>query len=250
MGQDVKSWNDRPFVGGEELVYCIYYNWQFVWIPAGEVKFEIIENAEGSVFHVTGSSYSSYDSFFKVRDDYISYIDKTSFLPKRFRRDILEGNYQRFDSISFDQTQFKLKEYFGKSRETAKEFAFQLDKPVLDMITAIYELRSQNFDDIKEGKTIPISIFFDKELFDVKIKYLGEEKKKIKGIGKVTTKHLQPELIDGYVFKKGDLMDIWVSKDDNKIPLLIESPITFGSVKAVLISAKNTKYPFKYLKED
>lgn len=238
------AYTDRPFQEGEELVYCVYYNWKFVWIPAGEVKFTIQEKNNEVIFHVTGRSYPSYDSFFKVRDDYVSSLDKETFLPSMFRRDIHEGNYHRFDSISFNQKSFQVKEYFGKTRKQAKLHKFDLDKTVQDMISAIYSLRSVNLDKIKKKDNIPISVFFDKELFDINIRFYGEKIKKIKGYGKVETFHFQPELIDGYVFKEGDLMDIWVYDDNNKIPILIESPITLGSVKAILTSAKGTKYPF------
>ena len=41
--------NNNAFQGGEKLVYKLYYNWKFVWIPAGEVKFNVIENKNASV---------------------------------------------------------------------------------------------------------------------------------------------------------------------------------------------------------
>jgi hypothetical protein len=37
-------------------------------------------------------------------------------------------------------------------------------------------------------------------------------------------------------------MKVWVSKDQNRIPLLIESPIAVGSVKAVLMDYKGLRH--------
>ena len=37
-------------------------------------------------------------------------------------------------------------------------------------------------------------------------------------------------------------MNIWVSDDKNKVPLLIESPISVGSIKAVLKSYSGLRH--------
>lgn len=234
---------ELAFQDGERVVYKVYYNWKFVWIPAGEVIFTSIEKEDHYELTVEGISYESYDSFFKVRDYYISRIAKDNLIPINFRRDILEGNYQRYDSLSFDQVNYDVVEYFGKTKETAKVFDFSLEDKVLDMVSAIYYLRSLPAEVYDENESIDLRIFFDKELFDIHINNLGKESKKIKSIGKVSCIHLQPELISGYVFQEGDVMDVWVSCDKNKIPIQIESPISFGSVKVLLQSIENLKYP-------
>ncbi len=234
--------SELAFQHGERVTYKVYYNWKFIWVPAGEVTFVVDEKPDLFEFNVEGISYESYDSFFKVRDYYVSRANKENLIPADFRRDILEGNYQRYDSLSFDQSEYQVLEYFGKTRATAREFTFELEDKVLDMVSAIYYLRSLPSDHYKDGKDIDLRIFFDKEQFNIHIRNLGIEKKKIKSLGKLSCIRLQPELITGYVFKEGDLMDIWVSNDDNKLPLQIESPISFGSVKVILKSAENLKY--------
>lgn len=233
---------DVAFQDAEKVVYKVYYNWKFVWIPAGEVTFLAKENDDHYELQVTGTSYPSYDSFFKVRDHYISRVSKDNFLPFNFRRDVLEGKYQRYDSLSLDQENYIIEEYFGKTISSAKKFNFELDKTVHDMVSAIYYLRSLPQEVLRGEEEIEIDIFFDKEYFDTKVLNLGLEKKKIKDVGKVNSHHYQVELISGYVFEEGDVMDIWVSDDHNNIPIQIESPISFGSVKVLLKSAENLKH--------
>lgn len=236
QGQDL--FENLPYKNGEEITYKIYYNVGFIWIGAGEVKFKVVERADHLEFTVTGKTFKAYDPVFKVRDFYISHTSKDTKLPYNFMRDIKEGKYERFDSIAFDQVDYDVIEYFGHTRATAERFDFDLDAVVHDMISVIYHLRSQHIQNMKVGDQIPVRIFFDKELFELNVNYKGKERKRIKGQGKQWTHHFQPELIEGYVFKKDDLMDIWVSDDTSQVPLLIESPISFGSVKAVLTSYK------------
>jgi len=241
--------SNYPFQDGEEIVYIVYYNWGFVWVPAGEVKFVVSDRDSCLYFDVIGRSFSSYDSVFKVRDYYASEVDRETILPTMFKRDVHEGKYIRFDSISFDQGTGSVKEYFGRSREKALQFDYELDKVVYDLVSAIYHVRTLPIDTLNKKDTIAVSFFFDKELFDLNIRFLGKKKKKIKNIGKVQTYHLQPELVGNEVFSEGDLMDIWVSADENRVPLLIESPITVGSVKAILRSTKGLKEEKQYLEE-
>lgn len=236
--------SELPFQDKETVVYKVYYNWKFVWVPAGEVTFFVEEKDNHFELNVHGTSYPSYDSFFKVRDFYISRADKNNLLPLNFRRDILEGNYKRYDSLYFNQVDYQVYEKFGKSKEKAKDFNFQLDNIVLDMVSAIYYLRALPVETYEDDFRIPLRIFFDKEHFKVAInKKCSGKKKKIKSLGSLKASHYQAELVSGYIFNEGDLMDIWVSDDKNKVPVLIESPVSFGSVKAVIKSVNNLKYP-------
>jgi len=236
VAQDIPV-SEFAFQDGEKVTYKLFYNWKFVWIPAGEVVFEVKEKNDHFEFAVNGYSYESYDSFFKVRDYYQSRASKENLLPINFKRNILEGNYTCFDSISFDQRNYSVFEKFGKTESQAETFRFQLKNTVLDMLSAIYYLRSLPIENIECDTELPFRIFFDKEYFDLNITYKGKEKIKVKELGKVKALHFQPSLITGSVFKEGDVMDIYVSDDENKIPLLIQSPVSVGSVKAIL---KNT----------
>lgn len=44
--------------------------------------------------------------------------------------------------------------------------------------------------------------------------------------------------MEGQVFNENTELKVYVGDDENKLPLMIESPLSVGSVKAVLISEK------------
>ncbi|MEL6142669.1 MAG: DUF3108 domain-containing protein, partial [Bacteroidota bacterium] len=99
------------------------------------------------------------------------------------------------------------------------------------------------YNDLSIGQEIPIKILMDQEIYPLKIKYLGAEgNTKVKGQGRFKTQKFSPQLIAGEVFKEGDEMMIYVTDDENKIPVLIESPVSVGSVKAVLKSYRGLRY--------
>ena len=233
---------NTSFTDGEVLHYIAYYNWKLLWVPAGEVKFTIEEDSSEYKYIVRGKSFSSYDNFFRVNDYYATTVDKTTMLPKSFVRYVEEGDYRKFDSLTFDHKNLLVHSLNGRTKATAKEKSFEIDSCALDLLSVMYSLRNINTSSYTPGQSIDITMFLDEEIFPIHIGYDKKEKKSIKNLGKYNTLLIHPELVVGNVFKEGDKMNIWVSDDENKVPLMIESPVTVGSVKAVLQSYSGLRH--------
>jgi len=234
---------NKTFQGGEEITYKLYYNWGIMWLSAGEVTFKV--NDMGSQYHVAvaGRTYKSYEWFFKVRDYYDTYIDKNSLLPKTAIRNVREGKYRLYDEITFDQENKKASSLRGKTKDVATKKNYNLGECMHDMLSVIYYSRNIDFESYKEGEEFPVKIFMDKEVWPLNVKYKGKQsRKKVKGKGKFNTIKFSPQVVSGRVFKEGEKMMVYVSDDKNRIPLLIESPVSVGSVKAVLKNYKGLKY--------
>ena len=234
---------NNSFQVGEQITYKLYYNLNFIWLAAGEVVFNVSE--KDGKYHVsaTGRTYKTYEWFFKVRDQYESYIDKETLLPETSIRDVHEGGYRLYDKVDFDQERNLAISERGKTKYQTEKKEYSLDGCMHDVLSVIYYTRNLDFERYNEGQEFPVKIFMDKEVWPLNVKYKGkEEAKKIKGQGKFKTIKFSPEVIEGEVFKADTEMNIWVSDDGNRIPLLIESPVSVGSVKAVLKDYKGLKY--------
>ncbi len=235
--------DNNTFEAGEILTYKLYYNWNFVWLSAGEVTFRVYD--EGDEYHMTarGRTYKSYEWFFTVRDNYDSYIDKETLLPRLHIKDVVEGNYQRYDRTVFNQSTHTARSLRGKTREEATEETYELNGCVHDILSLVYVMRNLNYDGMSVGDQIPVELFLDRETYPLKVTYKGREARtKVKGMGRYRTIKISPEVVAGEVFKEGDEMTVYASDDENKIPVLIESPVSVGSVKAVLKSYSGLKY--------
>ncbi len=244
VAPDVCEIENRTFQPGEKIVYKLYYNWNFVWLAAGEVTFLVHDLPSQYHVMVRGRTYPSYEWFYKVRDNYESYLDKKTLLPKIHIKDIHEGDYTRYDRTTFYQDAGKAISERGKTRNDLAKKEIALKECMHDLISIVYYARNLDYAGMKKNQEIPIKILMDQEIYPLKIKYLGAEPDtKIKGVGRFKTQKFSPQLIAGDVFKEGDEMSIYVSDDKNKIPVLIESPVSVGSVKAVLHSYQGLKYP-------
>ena len=243
---DICDTDNEVFQAGEKIVYKLYYNWNFVWIPAGEVTFLVHELPRQYHMMVRGRTYESYEWFYRVRDNYESYLDKETLLPQIHIKDVHEGDYTRYDRTVFDQRAGKAVSSRGRTRDSLEDEAIDLTGCMHDLVSVVYYARNLRYEEMTVGEEIPMQILMDRKVYPIGLKYLGrDERKSVKGIGKWDTQRFSPSLIAGEVFKEGDEMSIWVSNDENRIPVLIESPVVVGSVKAVLQSYEGLRYPVR-----
>ena len=231
----------KPFKDGEWLKYKMSYSGFF---KAGTAELNLKEtDLNGKkVFYAKGFGKTSdfIGWFFKVRDTYESYFDYYKVAPYLFKRDVNEGGYIIKRDTRFNQ-ETKIATIEDFKYNTKKEVSFG---DVQDMISAFYYLRTINIDSIKTGGEIDLNMFFDSKTFTFKLRFLGKEYIKTK-FGKIKTIKLRPIVQSGRVFKEQESVTLWVSDDNNRLPIRLQADILIGSIKADLESFKNLKHPFE-----
>ncbi len=235
------------FNSNEEIRFDVYYNWNFIWARAGIVDFSARETTYAGkpsyIFKATGTTLKTYDPIFKVRDYYQSYVDKSSLKPLKYLRTINEGGYTKYEELRFNYDTNTISSKSGKTADQTETSSFPLKECTFDVVSIMYHMRNIDIEEYKIGDTIPIQIFFDEKQYNLHVKYLGIEEIKVKKQGRFKCYKISPLLIEGNIFTETEKMYIYVTADDNKLPVLIESPIRVGSIKAVLSKAENLKYP-------
>ena len=86
-------------------------------------------------------------------------------------------------------------------------------------------------------------MFFDDETTKFRLKFMGRENLSTK-YGVIPSLIFRPLVQSGRVFKEEESLTVWISADDNKIPLRIKASLAVGSLKADLDGFKGLKYPF------
>jgi len=234
---------NNVFTDGENIVYTLYYKMGPMWIAAGTATFDVVEHDE--VFHLkaVGTTFPGYEWVFKVEDVFESYISKETLLPNTSIRDIHEGNYTLYDKVNFDQDNRVAINHRGRSVGTTEQKNYDLTGCMHDVLSIIYYTRNIDFSQFQKDDSFPVNIFLDKETYNLNVKYLGEEDNvKVKGLGRFNTIKFSPQVIGGDVFEEDSQMEIFASNDSNKLPLMINSPLKVGSVRAVLTEYNGLKY--------
>ena len=235
--------NNDVFLDGEKIVYKIYYNWNFIWIAAGEVIFEVQDLGDQYHISAVGRTFRSYDWVFKVRDYYDSFVAKKGLEPQRTIRSVHEGNYRLYDDVTYHHQKNLATSKKGKTIDDVQTEMIDLEQCTHDILSSIYTMRNIDFQSMPAGTRLPLSIYLDRKIYDVSVVYAGiEEDKRVKGLGKCNTMRFEPQMVVGNIFTEEEGMKVWVSNDQNRIPLLIESPISVGSVKCVMTEYHGLKY--------
>ncbi len=230
---------------GEWFKFRIHYG----FINAGFATLEIQEAVKNNkkVYHAIGKGYTVGMSrfFFKVDDTYESYFDKVTNKPYQFVRKIDEGGYTKNQEGIFNQATNKV---LIKNYKSNTEKTFSVTENVQDIISTFYYLRNHpTIDKLKVGESVVVDMFFDDEVFKFKLKFIGRENIKTK-FGTVPTMIFRPLVQSGRVFKEEESLMVWISDDENKIPLRIKASLAVGSIKADLESFKGLKNPFMVTK--
>ncbi len=234
----------KAYDAGEWFKFRVHYG----FVTAGYATLQVNEeNLKGKqVYHVVGEGKTTGMSrwFFKVEDNYESYIDKEKDIPYRFIRQIDEGGHTKDIQIDFDHVA-KIAHIQNKKYDTS--YVKTISPNVQDMVSAFYYLRNNlNMDAIKIGETVDLNMFFDKENFVFRVKFLGREKLETE-FGKIAALKFRPYVQSGRVFKEKESLTVWVSDDDNKMPLLIKADLAVGSLKASLVEFKGLKNSFNII---
>jgi len=246
--QDKKSCGikNTSFKDGEKITYVISYTWSFLWTDVGEAEFTVKRDKKFGKdvlhLHSFGKTYHFYDWFFKVRDLYESWVDPVTLQPVYFNRDIYEGGFTKQNEYTFNWNQDKIYTRIKRKKGPNKYDTLKIEKCTYDVVSAIYIARNLDFAQIKPNKIFPVTVVLDREIYHVGYKFLGKEKKNIKGLGKYNCLKFQVDLVVGDVFSGNQKLYVWVTDDQNKVPISIESPIKVGSIKARVIKWEGLRY--------
>lgn len=225
------------FASGETLRYDVAYRIAGSSIPAGEVAFTTTLETLGErpVYHslCSGNTLPFYDHFFKVRDVYETFMDTATLQPQKFVRKVMEGGYKKFEQVTFNH---------NSNVAVSNAGVFRVPAGVNDVVSAMYRLRGFDYSKVKEGEKIPFVLFLSDQLYGMYVRYVKKERLATK-FGVINTIRLKPLLIKGEDFKGGEKMTIWVTDNENRVPVRIESEISVGSVSAELTSFQNLRYP-------
>ena len=232
---------EDAFQTGEWFKFRVHYGLINAGYATLEVQDGVINNKK--VYHVIGKGYSTGMSrfFFKVDDLYESYFDKVTGNPYKYIRKIDEGGYTKNQEGFFNQASDRV---LVKDFENKTEKTFVITNNTQDIVSTFYYLRNYpTINKLKVGESVSIDMFFDEETTKFKLKFIGREDLDTK-FGVIPTMIFRPLVQSGRVFKEKEALTVWISDDDNKIPVRIQANLTVGSIKADLDGFKGLKNSF------
>jgi len=221
---------------GEELVFSL----NFGFITGGMCYLTVNDTLlnDQTVQHVVarGETVGVADVLFKIRDRYESFIDPDTNLPVKAVRSIREGRYRYYNEVLYDRDSAQV--------ESEKSGMHEVPDGILDILSAFFYARNHKFNDnLEQGEVIEFMTYFSDEQFPLRIRYQGTEVIRTK-FGKVECYKFSPITEVGRAFETEDDMHLWISKDDNRIPVRIKFNLAVGSFTCNLDQFRGLKNSF------
>ena len=232
------------FKEGEWLRYKMSYSG---FLRAGSAILEVSEKELNGqkVFYTRGTGWTSgmIKWFFEVDDLYESYFDASSGKPYLFKRKINEGGYKKHRITAFN---YKSKTAYVQDFIAQKDTIVAIND-IQDMLSSFYYLRNVDVSNFKKGDEIELDLFIDAQIYPFKLRFLGKEILRTK-FGKVQSLIFRPLVQSGRVFKAQESVTIWITDDENKVPLKMKADLAVGSLRADLEAYKGLANTFKKIK--
>lgn len=234
------SFKKHAFKIGEIIEYNVKYSLGFIWFDAGFVSFKVDSGSYYGKpiykFTSKGSSYKKYDWIYKVRESYFSMAYQNFLMPISYSRNSIEGNYFAIEEYFFNYIEQKVYSKIYNSKQPLKKDTLPLPNHAYDLLTAIYAFRNFDFENLKEGQIIPLTVIIDNKWEHQYLRFVKKEY--FKSNDKIIPcYHIKAAMLEGTIFHAGENTDIWITQSPERIPIYIEAKILVGSVKLFL-----TKY--------
>ena len=214
-----------PLKAPEQLLFdVIWGGWSFSWVHAGQATLDLLPTSNPKVLQIRSLAWgnSFFQSFYPVRDTVISFVNARGMYPLAFHKIVNEGNYKARQHAEYDQK---------TGRVQTGDTAFSVPSFSHDVLSAFYYIRTQP---LAVGKSLELSAVSGKKSYKLKVLCLREETITVPA-GTFKTWVIEPVLKDDGLFKAKGQLWIWVTRDERRLPVKMQSKIPVGSVKAELV---------------
>jgi hypothetical protein len=227
---------NEAFSTGERLVFDVNYG----FVTAGEAVMEIpaLDSLAGrKCFRVEFrvNSIPSFSWIYKVEDRYLTFIDVETIAPLRFEQHIREGSFRRDFIADFDQVNHVARTSEGE---------YPIPPYVHDIMSAFYYARTIDFSAMKTGDVVVLQNFYKDKSYELGVKLLGRQELEV-AAGTFNTVVVEPLVREGGLFKSEGRIVIWMTDDERKIPIRVNTKVVIGSIDTELREYSGTVGPVR-----
>lgn len=246
----VLSASAQRFYPGEKLYYRAAYRAKLVPnTEAGEVSVSTtVDTLNGKeVYRVVGNGRTLpfFRWFFDMDDTYNIWVDKSSLRTLLFESDLKEDDYTFRSRYIYDWVAMKVHTWSQKKQNAPKQKSMTLTPSSMDAVSLYFNLRSIDLKTFREGEKRYLDMVLEDTIRTLNYRYIGREKLKVPKLGMFDTMKFACTIgsSEEFSFTDGTEFFIWISNDENKIPLMLASPVRVGEIRAYIRRYEGLRYP-------
>lgn len=226
-----------PFRVGEEVVHDVHY----FKVSAGELRlkvepFSMVNNRKSYTFAIEIRTSSLFSTFYSVEDRVETFVDYEDLVPRVFQLHVKESKQLREAKMLFDTeknvAKFWEKKVTTEDGEEEKKQEWEILPYTQNVYSAIYYMRNFQWE---PGKEYSFRVANDNENLVFSGKAIRREILDTK-LGPMKAIVVQPTFFLKGKFKPIGDNFIWLSDDDRRYILRIESKIKIGTLVSEVVS--------------
>ena len=252
--REISDGDSLAYQAGEKFSFSIHYEWGAIDSDVGwaNIVLDTVRVNGTKSWHcmVYGRTTRLYDLFFPVRENFQSWFTYDGLKPVRFTRDTYEGKYVAKNTYEYRRGGLAgdhIRADVYTSSQGDKYAELPLDDCTFDLPALFYFARNIDYDRVVQDVKYPITFAIDDDVYNVYFIMRGKETIKVRGLGTVKTVKFSVKLLSGNIFTGEEDLSLWITDDDNRIPVYFEAPILVGVASGRLKGYENLKYPFSSL---
>ncbi|SQH73435.1 Protein of uncharacterised function (DUF3108) [Porphyromonas crevioricanis] len=238
----------------EILKYNVEFQWGLISPNAGSAEMRMREVQDRGrtlyAYKISLRTSSFFDNIYYLRDQVESfYLPDLTFV--RSIKDLVEREKPstRRMTVHFGAgNKARGYRYYQNRRDWVMyDTIVPLDSkyPVVDLFGSVIYLRSVDYSQLSEGQRFSITVIDNADVIQATITYKGKEKLKVSRKKKYKTLRFVIDIHSDKFEQQKESMEVWISDDDNRIPIQMKSQLKIGAGVAVLKSTSGLKYPFR-----
>ena len=217
----------HPFGPGESLKFSVQYGivhagTAWLEVPSmhewhGRPVYNLVARAESNRF---------FDAFYKVRNRIESTWDARGRFSWRYLENRREGGYRFHGEVHFDPQRGEALYDNGQT--------YPIPPGVQDALSSFYYTRYQA---LPIGGSIVFDYHASRKSVPMQVKVLGREHVQVPA-GSFDCIAIEPTLKAGGIFKNNGRLVIWITDDQRRMPVLMRSKLSIGSISVMLVEMK------------
>lgn len=225
-----------PFRVGEKLTY------QMFWGPfvVGRATLEVagVEKVDDyNCYHLIAKAKTSglAEWLFPVNSTAESWLDCDGLFTRQYRQNRSEGKHHANDETHYD---YEHKETVTTNHIKGRERRSPLNQPVQDVVSSLYFVRAQKLMlDAEQSFTVNAA----NTNYVVTIRPDQRKEVWVRPVGNIQALRIEPSPTLKIVSSNKGRMWLWVSDDERRLPLLLNSELKIGNAKLVLFNIVSGK---------
>lgn len=219
-----------PLLSSSQEIERMEYDLTLGIIKGGKASFyardSSLDGKKAIHYKMWGRTVGVVDVLYNVNEIYESWVDPATHLPFKSIRNVKERKYRDYSEALFNHEQGTLFD--------SEKGSMTVPKSTNDIISIFFYLRKEwDFNALRPGENYEVPLWLTGKLYYLTIKYIGIRSLKT-DFGIFTCYVMSPQFKKGRIFKKTNAVTLWISKDENKVPLLLDFDTKVGSLKCQL----------------